>query len=104
MLKQATLFTPAITASTLLIPLFVTGLFSSLGFAQEQIVRQKGGLDFVSQQLAEQMLNQTKALSNPELVNAQANYFRAMYLALIESGFTQDEALKITVAMASKHD
>lgn len=59
------------------------------------------GLDFVNQQLTEQLLNKTRALSNPELIKAQAHYYRSMYQALIESGFSKDEALKVVVAMAS---
>lgn len=62
----------------------------------------KKPLDFVSEQLSVQMLNNIRALSSPELVKAQAEYFRLMYTALVESGFTKDEALKIVIAMAEK--
>tara|TARA_R110002167_G_scaffold73942_12_gene207245 strand:- start:1578 stop:1808 length:231 start_codon:yes stop_codon:yes gene_type:complete len=72
--------------------------------AQAQPTEKASVLDFVNQQVAEQLLNQTKALSNPELIKAQADYFRAMYQALINSGFSQEESLKIVVAMASKDE
>jgi hypothetical protein len=57
-------------------------------------------LDFVSEQLSVQLLNNLRALSSPELVKAQAEYFRVMYTALIDSGFSKEEALKIVIAMA----
>jgi hypothetical protein len=84
--------------------LVIISVFSTVNLAQEKHNDPVLGLDFVNQQLAEQMLNQTKALSNPSLVKAQADYYRAMYQALIESGFNKDEALKIVVAIASKDD
>jgi hypothetical protein len=83
----------------LILPLFSTPLL-----AQAQPTEKASVLDFVNQQVAEQLLNQTKAMSNPELIKAQADYTRAMYQALINSGFSQEEALKIVVAMASKDD
>lgn len=83
----------------LILPLFSTPLL-----AQVQPTEKASVLDFVNQQVAEQLLNQTKAMSNPELIKAQADYTRAMYQALINSGFSQEEALKIVVAMASKDD
>lgn len=79
-------------------------LFSMPLLAQAQPTEKASVLDFVNQQVAEQLLNQTKALSNPELIKAQADYFRAMYQALINSGFSQEESLKIVVAMASKDE
>lgn len=59
-------------------------------------------LDFVSQQMAVQALNNIKALSTPDLIKAQAEYFRKMYDALIVSGFSKDEALSIVSALASR--
>jgi hypothetical protein len=61
-------------------------------------------LDFVSQQLATQKLNELKALSTPAIIKTQAEYFRKMYLALIKSGFSEEQALSIIVAMASKDE
>ncbi|KXI27714.1 hypothetical protein [Paraglaciecola hydrolytica] len=75
--------------------LMLSGLSYSVQ-AQENNKR----LDFVSEQLSVQMLNNIRALSSPELVKAQAEYFRLMYTALIDSGFTKEEALKIVIAMA----
>ena len=57
-------------------------------------------LDFVNSQLSEQLKNQTLALSEPELIKAQARLLRLHYEALIAAGFTADEALKIVIAMA----
>ena len=71
--------------------------FSAVSNAEQQ---QKQVLDFVSEQLSVQMLNNLRALSSPELVKAQAEYFRLMYKALIDSGFSKEEALKIVIAMA----
>jgi hypothetical protein len=58
-------------------------------------------LDFVNSQLAEQMKNQVRAMSNPDLIKAQAVLQRKYYEALIEAGFSKEEALKIVVARAS---
>lgn len=58
-------------------------------------------LDFVNQQVSAQKLNALKAISTPEMINAQADYYQKMYQALIKSGFDQEQALKIVVAMAS---
>lgn len=57
---------------------------------------------FMNDQLSEQRYNQTLALSDTKLVKAQATLLRKHYEALIESGFTKDEALKIIIAMASR--
>tara|TARA_R110000868_G_scaffold375859_2_gene640550 strand:+ start:501 stop:773 length:273 start_codon:yes stop_codon:yes gene_type:complete len=89
---MAKLISTSITAVILL-----TGLSFSL-HAQDL----KKPLDFVSEQLSVQMLNNLRALSSPELVKAQAEYFRLMYTALVDSGFSKDEALKIVIAMAEK--
>ncbi|MFT2090804.1 hypothetical protein [Paraglaciecola sp. 2405UD69-4] len=78
--------------TTLLIPL--------LGTVNAQ--ERKHPSNFMNAQLSEQLLNQTTALSNDELVKAQAKLLRKHYLALIESGFTKSEALQIVVAMASR--
>jgi len=59
-------------------------------------------LDFVSEQLSVQLLNNLRAKSTPQLVQAQAQYFRLLYLALIDAGFEANEALKIVVAMATE--
>ena len=59
-------------------------------------------LDFLSSQQSEQLKNHTLALSDPELVKAQAQLFRQHYKELIEVGFSKDEALNIVVAMAQR--
>ena len=58
--------------------------------------------DFLNSQQSEQLKNHTLALSDPALVKAQAHLFRKHYEALIEVGFSKDEALKIVVAMAQR--
>jgi hypothetical protein len=63
---------------------------------------QTAPLDFVSEQLSVQLLNNLRAKSTPQLVQAQAQYYRLMYLALVDAGFEADQALKIVVAMASE--
>ena len=59
--------------------------------------------NFMTEQLSEQLLNQTVALSDPKLVKAQAELLRKHYNALVQSGFSKDEALQIVIAMASQH-
>lgn len=76
--------------------LTLTLLFSSVTLAQQV----PAPLDFVNSQLSEQIKNQTLALSEPELIKAQARLLRAHYEALIEAGFKADEALRIVIAMA----
>ncbi|WP_166422836.1 hypothetical protein [Paraglaciecola sp. 20A4] len=58
-------------------------------------------LDFVNSQLAEQMKNQVRAMSDPDLIKAQAQLQRKYYDALVEAGFSKEEALKIIVATAT---
>ena len=60
-------------------------------------------LNFMTEQLSEQLLNQTVALSEPKLVKAQADLLRKHYDALVQSGFSKDEALQLIIAMASQH-
>jgi hypothetical protein len=55
----------------------------------------------LSEQLSEQLLNQTIALSDPNLVKAQAALLRKHYDALVLNGFSKSEALQIIIAMAS---
>ena len=57
----------------------------------------------MTEQLSEQLLNQTVALSEPKLVKAQAELLRKHYDALVQSGFSKDEALQLVIAMASQH-
>jgi len=64
--------------------------------------QEKKLLNFMNEQLSEQLYNQTMALSEPKLVKAQAALLRKHYSALVESGFSKDEALKIVIAMASQ--
>ncbi|MFT4938718.1 MAG: hypothetical protein ACI88A_001747 [Paraglaciecola sp.] len=59
-------------------------------------------LDFLNSQQSEQLKNNTLALSDPALVKAQAQLHRKHYEALIDVGFSKDEALKIVVAMAQR--
>jgi hypothetical protein len=60
-------------------------------------------LNFMNEQLSEQLLNQTIALSEPNLVKSQADLLRKHYDALVLSGFSKSEALQIVIAMASVH-
>ncbi|MCF2948985.1 hypothetical protein L0668_12760 [Paraglaciecola aquimarina] len=57
--------------------------------------------DFVNQQISAQKLDELKAITTPEMVAAQAEYYRKLYQALVTSGFSKDEALKIVIAKAS---
>ena len=65
--------------------------------------QQQKTLNFMNEQLSEQLFNQTIALSEPKLVKAQAELLRKHYTALVQSGFSKDEALQLVIAMASQH-
>jgi hypothetical protein len=80
------------------IPVFIILTF----FVGSINAQEKKALNFMSEQLAEQLLNQITALSEPKLVKAQAELLRKHYEALIQSGFSKDEALQIVIAMASQ--
>jgi len=56
----------------------------------------------MNEQLSEQLFNQTIALSEPKLVKAQAELLRKHYAALVQSGFSKDEALQLVIAMTSQ--
>jgi hypothetical protein len=74
-----------------------------LAFAITSINAQESKqLNFMSEQLSEQLLNQTVAISDPKLIKAQANLLRKHYEALIKTGFSKDEALQLVIAMASQ--
>lgn len=74
-----------------------------LAFAVTSINAQESKqLNFMSEQLSEQLLNQTVALSDPKLIKAQANLLRKHYEALVKTGFSKDEALQLVIAMASQ--
>jgi hypothetical protein len=64
--------------------------------------QEKNPFNFMNEQLSEQLLNQVAALSDPRLVKAQAELLRKHYEALIQSGFSKNEALQIVIAMASQ--
>lgn len=57
--------------------------------------------DFVNEQKSTQKLNELRAITTPEMIKAEAEYYRKLYQALIDSGFTKDQALKVVVAKAS---
>ncbi|MGS2720224.1 hypothetical protein [Paraglaciecola aestuariivivens] len=77
-------------------------VFCCLNFYQASAQESKSQGNFLNAQLSEQLVNQTKVLSEPQLVKAQAELFRQYYLALIETGFDKDQALQIVVALASR--
>ncbi|WP_158968980.1 hypothetical protein [Paraglaciecola sp. L3A3] len=78
-------------------------VFIAVSFAAQSADKKPMGLDFVNQQQATQKLNELRAMSTPELITTQAEYFRKMHQALIASGFSKEEALKIVIAMASSN-
>jgi hypothetical protein len=71
-------------------------------FAGSINAQERKPLNFMSEQLAEQLLNQTTALSEPKLVKAQAELLRKQYNALVQTGFSKDEALQLVIAIASQ--
>ncbi|MFQ3189013.1 MAG: hypothetical protein ACI936_000133 [Paraglaciecola sp.] len=77
-------------------------IISMLVFAVGTIhAQERKQLNFMNEQLSEQLLNQTIALSDPNLVKAQAALLRKHYDALVLNGFSKSEALQIIIAMAS---
>lgn len=72
----------------------------SVGSIHGQEIKQ---LNFMNEQLSEQLFNQIMAQSEPKLVKAQAELLRKHYEALIQSGFSKDEALQIVIALTSSH-
>ncbi|WP_299074510.1 hypothetical protein [uncultured Paraglaciecola sp.] len=62
----------------------------------------KNSLNFMNEQLSKQLLNQTLVLSEPKLVKAQAELLRQHYHALVQSGFSKDQALQLVIAIAAR--
>ena len=56
----------------------------------------------MNEQLSKQLLNQTLVLSEPKLVKAQAELLRQHYHALVQSGFSKDQALQLVIAIAAR--
>lgn len=81
----------------LLVFLTFLGVFAAPTLAQQNL----NPSNFLNEQRAEQLKNETQALSDPLLVKAKARLYRLQYEALIETGFSKDEALKIVIAQAS---
>lgn len=84
--------------STCITIMVIVAFFVGSTHAQE-----KKQLNFMNEQLSEQLFNRTMAQSEPKLVTAQAELLRRHYEALIQSGFNKDEALQLVVALASQH-
>jgi hypothetical protein len=80
-------------------PIILTLLcgFTAPVLAQQHISQS----NFLNDQRAEQLKNETRANSEPELIKAKARLYRLQYQGLIEAGFNKDEALKIVIALAS---
>jgi hypothetical protein len=77
-------------------------IIAMLAFFVSTIHAQEGKqLNFMNEQISEQLLNQTIALSEPNLVKSQAELLRKHYDELVLSGFSKSEALQIVIAMAS---
>jgi chaperonin cofactor prefoldin len=83
--------------NTLLVLCIALNIISLPTLAQQS----KHPSSFLNDQLAQQLKNVTQALSDPELVKAKARLYRSQYDALIETGFSKDEALKIVISLAS---
>lgn len=80
------------------IPIIIILAFS-IGIVHAQ---ERKPFNFMNEQLSEQLLNQTTALSDPKLVKAQAELLRKHYEALVQAGFSKNEAMQIVIAMASQ--
>ncbi len=72
-------------------------------FAGSIQAQERKQLNFMNDQLSEQLFDQTVAQSEPKLVKAKAELLRKHYEALIQSGFNKEEALQLVIALASSH-
>ncbi|MCH2056322.1 MAG: hypothetical protein MK214_06860 [Thalassotalea sp.] len=74
--------------------LIITTLFSGSSFANN---------DAQHEQMAQQLETSMKVMNDPKLIKANAKYIKNLYDALVEEGFTKEQALKLVAAtLASK--
>jgi len=73
-------------------------MFSSRSFANTY-----DQYDQMAQQLSKQLEVSMKVMNDPKLIKANAKYIKSLYDALVEEGFTKEQALKLVAAtLASK--
>ncbi len=57
--------------------------------------------DMLAKQLSQSMEASLKAMNDPKLIKANAKYIRNLYLALVDEGFTKDQAIQLVSAILS---
>ena len=73
-------------------------MFSSRSFASTY-----DQYDQMAQQLSKQLEVSMKVMNDPKLIKANAKYIKSLYDALVEEGFTKEQALQLVAAtLASK--
>ena len=78
--------------------LIITAMFSSRSFANTY-----DQYDQMAQQLSKQLEVSMKVMNDPKLIKANAKYIKSLYDALVDEGFTKEQALQLVAAtLASK--
>lgn len=78
--------------------LIVTTLFSASTFANNDSQYEQ-----MAKQLSKQLETSMKVMNDPKLIKANAKYIKSLYEALVEEGFTKEQALQLVAAtLASK--
>mgnify|MGYP000067764444 CR=1 FL=1 len=73
--------------------LIITTLFSGSSFANNDAQYEQMAL-----QLSKQLETSMKVMSNPKLIKANAKYIKNLYDALVEEGFTKEQAIQLVAA------
>ena len=81
---------------TFLGTLFVAVLSSKTVNANDNVMS-----EVLAKQLSQSMEVSLKAMNDPKLIKAKAKYIRSLYDALIEEGFTKEQAIQLVSAILS---
>ena len=83
----------------------MTFFFSILLASSSANAQQKQAFDdMLTRQLHQELTATLSVQQDPDIVKAQAKAIRALYQALVEEGFTQDQALTLVAATLSRRD
>jgi len=80
----------------LLSVLFVATVFSNTVNANNNSMSEN-----MAKQLSQQLEASLKVMNDPKLIKANAKYIRSLYSALIEEGFTKEQAMQLVSATLS---
>lgn len=86
--------------------IILTAMFLSLsGFVYHPNTYAQSERNFVYDSLSEKLSQELKAslkvMNDPDIIKANAKYIRGLYNALIEQGFSKEEALTLVAASLS---